>query len=64
VSTLAEKANWETFSVGRIRTVPDKRSRDLEVVVVRGIINLRYWEFGMGREWEGVEEGEVSLRVT
>jgi hypothetical protein len=33
----------------------------LEVVVVRRIINLGYWEFGMGREWEGVEEEGVSL---
>jgi hypothetical protein len=25
---------------------------------------LGYREFGMGREWGGVEKGEVSLRVT
>jgi hypothetical protein len=40
------------------------RSRDHEVVIVRRTINLGYWEFGMGREWGGVEKGEVSLRVT
>ncbi len=40
------------------------RSRDHDVVVVRRTINLGYWEFGMGREWGGVEKGEVSLRVT
>jgi hypothetical protein len=37
------------------------RSRDHDVVLVRCTINLGYWEFGMGREWGGVEEGEVSL---
>jgi hypothetical protein len=37
------------------------RSRDQDVVVVRRTINLGYWEFGMGREWGGVEKGEVSL---
>jgi hypothetical protein len=40
------------------------RSRDHDVVVVRRTINLGYWEFGMGREWGGVEKWEVSLRVT
>ncbi len=40
------------------------RSRDHDVVVVRRTINLGYWEFGMGREWGGVEKGEVSLRIT
>jgi hypothetical protein len=40
------------------------RSRDHDVVVVEHTINLDYWEFGMGREWGGVEKGEVSLRVT
>jgi hypothetical protein len=40
------------------------RSRDHDVVVVRRTINLGYWEFGMGREWRGVEKGEVSLQVT
>jgi hypothetical protein len=40
------------------------RSRDHNVVVVRRTINLGDWEFGMGRGWEGVEKGEVSLRVT
>jgi hypothetical protein len=40
--------------------VPDMRSRDHEVVVVRRTINL-----GTGNlEWGGVEEGEVSLQVT
>jgi hypothetical protein len=40
------------------------RSRGHDVVLVRRTINLGYWEFGMGREWGGVEKGEVSLRVT
>jgi hypothetical protein len=44
-------------------TVPDKRSRILEVVVVRRLLT---WVLGIGvgREWGRVEEGEVSLRVT
>jgi hypothetical protein len=29
------------------------KSRDHDVVVVRRTIDLRCWEFGMGREWEG-----------
>jgi hypothetical protein len=37
------------------------RSRDRNVIVVRRTINLGSWEFGMGREWGGVEKGEVSL---
>jgi hypothetical protein len=40
------------------------RSWDHDVIVVRHTINLGYWEFGMGREWGGVEKGEVSLRET
>jgi hypothetical protein len=40
------------------------RSRNHDVVVVRHTINLGCWEFGMGKEWGGVEEGEVSLLVT
>jgi hypothetical protein len=40
------------------------RSRVYDVVLVRLTINLGYWEFGMVREWGGVEEGEVSLQVT
>jgi hypothetical protein len=47
-----------------ILVVPDHEKRNHDVVVVRRTINLGYWEFGMGREWGGVEEGEVSLRVT
>jgi hypothetical protein len=40
--------------------VPDIRSQDHEVVVVRPTINL-----GTGNlEWGGVEKGEVSLRVS
>jgi hypothetical protein len=41
----------------------DKRSRILEVVVVRRY-SPRCWEFGVGREWGRVEKGEVSLPVT
>jgi hypothetical protein len=44
-------------------SVPDKRSRIHEVVIVRRY-SPGYWEFGVGREWERVEKGEVSLRVT
>jgi hypothetical protein len=40
------------------------RSQDHYVILVRRTVNLGYWEFGMGRERGGVEEGEVSLRVT
>jgi hypothetical protein len=40
------------------------RSRDHDVVLVRRTIDLRCWEFGMGREWGGDEKGEVSLQVT
>ncbi len=29
------------------------RSRDHDVVLVRHTIDLRGWEFGMGRGWEG-----------
>jgi hypothetical protein len=43
--------------------VPDKRSRILEVVVVRRIL-AGYWEFGVVREWGSVEKGEVSLQAT
>ncbi len=40
------------------------RSRDHDVILVRRTIDLRCWEFGMGREWGGDGKGEVSLRVT
>jgi hypothetical protein len=40
------------------------RSRDHDVVVVGRTIDLRCWEFGMGREWGGDGKGKVSLRVT
>jgi hypothetical protein len=46
-----------------VLSVPDKRSRIHEVVVVRRY-SPGYWEFGVGREWGRVEKGEVSLRVT
>ncbi len=46
-----------------IDIVPYKRSRIHEVIVVRRY-SPGYWEFGVGREWERVEKGEVSLRVT
>jgi hypothetical protein len=45
------------------RIVPEKRSRIHEVVVVRRY-SPGYWEFGVGREWERAEKGEVSLRLT
>jgi hypothetical protein len=39
------------------------RSRDHDVVLVRRTIDLRGWEFGMGRECGGDGKGEVSLQV-
>ncbi len=46
-----------------ILVVPDRRSRVLEVVIVRRLV-LGFWEFGGGRDWEGVQKGEVSLQAT
>ncbi len=40
------------------------RSGDHDNVLVGRTIDLRCWEFGMGREWDGDGKGEVSLRVT
>ncbi len=40
------------------------RSRDHNVVLIRRTIDLRCWEFEIGREWGGDGKGEVSLRVT
>ncbi len=40
------------------------RSQDRNVVLVKHTVDLRCWEFGMGREWGGDEKGEVSLRAT
>jgi hypothetical protein len=59
--TFSAKTN-RFFS--HILSVPDMRSRDHEVVVVRRTIILGAGNFGMGREWGGVEKGEVSSRVT
>ncbi len=44
-------------------TVPDRRSRILEVVIVRRLIT---WVLGIwrGEGWERVEKGEVSLQAT
>jgi hypothetical protein len=39
------------------------RSQNHEVIVVKAHNEPGCWEFGMGREWGGVEEGEVSLQV-
>ncbi len=36
--------------------VPDKRSRIHEVVVV-GLYQPGFWEFGVGREWGGLRKG-------
>ncbi len=47
-------------SRAQVGTVPDMRSQDHEVVVVRRTINLCTGNL----EWGGVEKGEVSLRVT
>jgi hypothetical protein len=38
------------------------RSRDHNVVVVEVKINLGYWEFGMGRVWEGGGQFTSNLR--
>ncbi len=76
--SIIEPANEETFrSIGyRIQSsnyqaigiVPDFESRDRDVVLVR---RTTYFgetpggqEFGMGRDWGGFEEGEVSSRAT
>jgi hypothetical protein len=40
------------------------RSQDRDVVLVRRTIDLGCLEFGMGREWGGDGEEEVSLRAT
>ncbi len=40
------------------------RSRDRDVVLVRRIIDPGCWEFGIGSEWGGDGEGEVSIRAT
>jgi hypothetical protein len=37
------------------------RSRDHDVVLVRRKIDLRCWEFGMGRGWEGVGQFTSNL---
>jgi hypothetical protein len=39
-------------------------SRSRDVVLVWWTIDMGCWEFGMGRDWGGVEEGEVSSRAT
>jgi hypothetical protein len=39
-----------------VLSVPDRRSRDLEVVVVGDAQLTGYWEFGMGREWGGLRK--------
>jgi hypothetical protein len=38
-------------------TVPDRRSRDLEVVVVRRIINLGTGNLGWGGSGKGLRKG-------
>jgi hypothetical protein len=44
--------------------VPDRRSRDLEVVVVRRIINLGTGNLEWGGNGKGDGNGEISLRAT
>jgi hypothetical protein len=51
------------YIVFEIVIVPDRRSQVLEVVIVRHFF-LGFWEFGRGRDWEGVEKGKVSLETT
>jgi hypothetical protein len=45
-------------------TVPDRRSRDHEVVVGRRTINLGTGNLEWGGNGEGLRKGDVSLRVT
>jgi hypothetical protein len=47
------------MAVEGIEVFRTMRSRDHDVVVVRRTINLGYWEFGMGREWEGLRKGRL-----
>ncbi len=54
-------ASDDDIARGVFRTM---RSRDHDVVLVRRTIDLRCWEFGMGRGWGRDGKGEVSLRVT
>ncbi len=60
--------DYHLYKTGDGLIVPDLGSRDRNVVLVRrGACwgNPRGgWEFGMGREWGGVEKGEVSLQAT
>jgi hypothetical protein len=57
---------WSLFCEKRsemiIIIVPDRRSRILEVVIVRRLVT--WVRFGGGRDWERVEKGEVSLQAT
>jgi hypothetical protein len=43
--------------------LPDKRSRILEVVIVRRIFNLGTGNLEWGGNGKGLRKGEVSLRV-
>jgi hypothetical protein len=48
-------------------SVLDLVSQIRDVVLVRCIFNSgnpRGWDFGMGREWGGDGNGEISLRAT
>ncbi len=51
---------WDIDAIGN---VPDRRSRILEVVIVRRLVT---WVLGIwrGEGWERVEKGEVSLQAT
>jgi hypothetical protein len=40
------------------------RSRSRNIILVQRRVNLRWWEFGIGRGWGRDEKGEVSLRAT
>ncbi len=47
--------------------VPDLGSQICDVVLVRRIFSSGTpggWDFGMGREWGGDGNGEISLRAT
>jgi hypothetical protein len=57
-------ANWHSadhsknaYRQGMVVTVPDKRSRDLEVVVVRRIINLGTGNLEWGGNGKGLKKG-------
>ncbi len=62
-NTVYTEMTFKKLKIAYKPFVPDKRSRILEVVLVRRLVT---WVlgFGGGREWERVEKGEVNLQAT